>query len=130
MTTLFDAIPAHVKRSSTSRAAAESVVSITEAGRRAMLSAIKLAGEHGMTDAELETLLERPGNWIRPRRRELEKAGWIRDSGRTRPTTSGRMAVVWEEVKDAETSSPAGVPHPAQREGSGVASSPGGGGAV
>ena len=94
--TLFDQPPS-VKTSRTSRAAADSVISLTEAGRRAMLSMIRLAGEKGCTDAELEKLLERAGNWIRPRRRELEKAGLIRDSGRTRPTASGRQAVIWVE---------------------------------
>jgi hypothetical protein len=35
------------------------------------------------------------GSTERPRRRELEEAGWIRDSGRTRKTASGHDAIVW-----------------------------------
>lgn len=35
------------------------------------------------------------GDTERPRRRELQAAGFIADSGRTRLTPAGRAAVVW-----------------------------------
>lgn len=63
-------------------------------GRYRVLAAI--AGTvDGMTDQELEEclLMDRPtpGN----RRSELVAGGWVRDSGRTRPTRAKNPAVVW-----------------------------------
>lgn len=58
-------------------------------------------GTAGATLEELEVTLKIPGNTIRPRRQELEKRGLVVDSGRERPTSSGRSAIVWivpEEV--------------------------------
>lgn len=38
-----------------------------------------------------------------PRRLELERAGWLEDSGRRRPTTSGRGATVWVVPEEIAT---------------------------
>ena len=52
-------------------------------------------GEQGATDQELEVALDRPGNTLRPARREQVKLGIVVESGRTRRTRSGRRAIVW-----------------------------------
>lgn len=52
-------------------------------------------GSTGATLEELELTLKLAGNTIRPRRQELEKRGLVENSGRERPTTSGRSAIVW-----------------------------------
>lgn len=49
----------------------------------------------GATDEQLITRLDMPANTLRPRRRELQLVGRIKDSGRTSKTISGRDAVVW-----------------------------------
>lgn len=63
--------------------------------RLRVLEAIARAGDEGRTDAELEDRLgmlrPSPGN----RRGELVAGGWVRDSGRRRPTRTGSPAVVW-----------------------------------
>lgn len=79
----------------TERAAAWATMPRAGTQRLRVLLAIALAGDAGRTDEELELGLEMrrpsPGN----RRGELVAGGWVRDSGRTRPTTSGSPAVVW-----------------------------------
>ena len=49
----------------------------------------------GATDESIQLALNIPQNTERPRRRELELAGKIKDSGRTQRTKSGRKAVLW-----------------------------------
>lgn len=94
---LFDTppMPPAQRHSATSREAAAAVEPSAETLRRIVLSAIRGAGDTGLTDEEGQTLLEMTGNTYRPRRRECEQAGLVRDSGRTRSTRSGRKAVVW-----------------------------------
>lgn len=48
-----------------------------------------------MTDAEIQDALGLDGSTQRPRRRELEQAGLVFDSGERRATHTGRAAVVW-----------------------------------
>lgn len=63
--------------------------------RRKALDAI--AGSNGgMTDAELAAATETYLYTIAPRRSELLRSGWVRDSGRTRTSDHGRDAIVWE----------------------------------
>lgn len=56
---------------------------------------IKGRGGDGATDAEIQSALDMSGDTERPRRRELQQAGFIADSGQVRQTPSGRAAVVW-----------------------------------
>jgi hypothetical protein len=49
----------------------------------------------GATDEEIQLALDMPGNTERPRRRELQMAGKVFDSGTKRLTKTGRLAVVW-----------------------------------
>lgn len=62
--------------------------------RSLVLSAIKQSAD-GLTDEEGAERLGIESNSYRPRRKELEQAGLIRPSGRTRETRRGRKAVVW-----------------------------------
>lgn len=84
-----------VRGSATSEAAAESMEPEAGTLRAEVLNAIRRNTPPGLTDEELQEGLPMPANTERPRRRELERAGLIRDSGTTRPTKSGRQAVVW-----------------------------------
>ena len=53
----------------------------------------------GLTDEEIQAALGiNPPGTARARRVGLVASGLVRDSGRTRMTTSGRRAVVWEAV--------------------------------
>lgn len=63
--------------------------------RALVLGFLKAAGTWGATDDKIQRELDMPGNTERPRRRELEKAELIVDSGRRRPTASGKAAIVW-----------------------------------
>jgi hypothetical protein len=56
-------------------------------------NAIVAAG--GCTDAEGQGLTGIGGDTYRPRRVWLQDNGYIRDTGKTRPTPSGRLATVW-----------------------------------
>lgn len=49
----------------------------------------------GATDEELMDGTGIAPNTLRPRRRELQVMGRVKDSGTKRPTKSGRKAVVW-----------------------------------
>ncbi len=51
------------------------------------------------TDEEIADALDMNPNTQRPRRKELEEMGWIRDSGQRRKTRSGTRAIVWEYVE-------------------------------
>jgi hypothetical protein len=87
--------PGFVAGSTTSEAAAESVVGTAYTMRARVYAAIFGAGEYGFTDDELEVLLRMRGSTVRPRRRELVLKGLIADAGFTRVTRSGRQAVVY-----------------------------------
>lgn len=90
---LLNWIPAHQKHSPTSRAAAEAIKPCTGALHIQILD--YLEDMRGATDEEMQAGLDMAANTQRPRRRELQQAGLIVDSGRTRATRSGRQAVVW-----------------------------------
>lgn len=79
----------------TERAAALAAMPRTGTNRLRALAAIALAGRDGLTDHELA---ERTGIYlysVAPRRVELMKGGWVRDSGHRRETPNGTPAVVW-----------------------------------
>lgn len=94
MRTLFDDPPAQ-QHSATSVAAADGIKPTAARLREMVYDAIKDAGTHGLTDEQIQDALNMGGSTERPRRRELEQAGRIRDSGKTRLTKSGRKAAVW-----------------------------------
>lgn len=79
----------------TSEEAAAAILPRTETLRRAVLDAIRNAGDEGMTDEELQESLAMNPSTQRPRRIECVGLGLVKDSGRTRPTRSGRKATVW-----------------------------------
>lgn len=79
----------------TSRAAAQAILPKTGTLRRKVYDFIAWNRAFGATDGEIQAALDMAGSTERPRRKELEEAGWIRDSGRTRKTGSNRDAIVW-----------------------------------
>ena len=83
------------RHSATSRAAAISMLPKAGTKRAIVLDCINMWGVYGLTDDEGMMALHMDGSTYRPRRRELEFAGLVKDSGRCRPTRSGQMAVVW-----------------------------------
>ena len=83
------------RHSPTSRAAARQIEHRSATLKDRVLRCIESAGSHGMTDEEIQRALFMGGNTQRPRRRELEQACQISDSGRSRKNRSGRYATVW-----------------------------------
>jgi len=61
----------------------------------AVLKAIVDAGQGGLIDEEIPEKTHLRESTCRARRVELHQKGEIRDSGRTRPTSSGRQATIW-----------------------------------
>jgi len=82
----------------TSRAAAKAIEPCAQTLRWQVLGAIKRSLEYGCTDEEIQTQLGMNPSTQRPRRIELVSAGLVVDSGLTRPTASGRQAIVWRCV--------------------------------
>lgn len=85
--------------SDTAEAAAVAMLPIADTIRRKVYELLRAAGTDGLADHEIADLL--PGYaWssTRTRRKELQEAGLVVDSGRRRPTRSGRQAVVWVAV--------------------------------
>lgn len=79
--------------SATSRQAAESIQRHIGPLHRRILQWMEQ--NVGGTDEQIGDALNIPPNTFRPRRRELEKLGRIKDSGQTAKTKSGRDAIVW-----------------------------------
>ena len=90
--------PAH-NGTTTSREAAHAIKPHVSAQRSRVAVCIASAGPLGRTAQEIEEMLSLSGNTVRPRICELRENGVIRDSGRTRKSSSGRACVVWEFVK-------------------------------
>lgn len=63
--------------------------------RAKVLNFIRACGGDGATDEELQDETGLNPNTARPRRVELVRDGWIRDSGRRRKTRGGDEAIVW-----------------------------------
>jgi len=85
----------HQRHSETSTEAAEKAAGWTKSKRSWILARILEAGDFGRTDEELQNGLQLNPSTERPRRIELVALGLVEDSGRTRPTRSGRRAVIW-----------------------------------
>lgn len=69
--------------------------------RQKVLGAFIEADRAGATDEEVATTLQMRLYTAAPRRNELLRGGWIKDSGRVRPTTTGSPATVWELTEQA-----------------------------
>lgn len=93
---LFEPRPGIVGRRhpETAHEAAQAVTPRTGTQRRLILDWITRCGPAGATDFEIQQRLGLDGNTERPRRLELEQAGLIVNSGRTR-IHKGRRAIVW-----------------------------------
>ena len=86
--------PPSVRDSRTSAQAADGIRSGSARLRQQVLDLLR-ASPGGLTDEELQQRLEMNPSTQRPRRGELVALGLVVDSGRTRPTRSGRQATVW-----------------------------------
>lgn len=86
--------PSRGRADDTDRAAAYAVMPRTGTQRRRVLAAIALA-EDGLTDHELADATGLYLYSAAPRRTELLRGGWVRDSGIRRATPLGADAVVW-----------------------------------
>lgn len=95
LTMTFEAAP-YQAHSATSRASAAAVDggSKKDTDRAAIL--LLLAHTGPLTDEQIQTATGIEGNTERPRRRELQQAGLVRNSGHTAKTASGRNAFLWE----------------------------------
>ena len=90
------ASPAPAQRHSpTSIEAADVIAPKAGTLRRAVFDFLLGCGALGATDEDMQQGLDLNPSTQRPRRIELVRAGSVLDSGRTRPTASGRQAVVW-----------------------------------
>lgn len=85
----------HVWGSETSEAAAKSVEPHLGRMEAMVLKEITLAGDHGLTDDQIESITLLSHQSASARRRGLVLKGLVKDSGTRRKTRSGRSAVVW-----------------------------------
>ena len=79
----------------TSMAAWESILPQGPSIKRKIMGMLDFWAKEGCTVEEICDFLEGRHQTISARLVELERAGLIFDSGRTRPTSSGRQAVIW-----------------------------------
>lgn len=93
----YGGTPPHQRHSNTSREAAVKVASKSKTLREKVFAYLEARPE-GATDDEIQVDLDMQSDTERPRRRELQKAGRVVDSGYVRNTRSGRSAVVWKIV--------------------------------
>lgn len=84
----------HAKQS-TSRVAAGAVLPNTGTQRRMVYDAIVAKGEFGMCDHEIEVEVGLRIPSVCAARNSLMNDGWVYDSGKTRKTPQGHMAIVW-----------------------------------
>lgn len=90
-------LPPSQRHSATSIAAGESIKPQLSRLHKLVLDKLS-SSRFGETDESLMVLTGLPANTLRPRRRELQLKGKIKDSGQTRKTASGRAATVWVVV--------------------------------
>jgi hypothetical protein len=94
---LFLSSPAPAQRHSrTSLAAARAIEPSMNTDKLRVLMALREAGSRGMTDDELQVVLDLSGDTERPRRISLCEVGLVWASQEWRKTRSGRDAVVWK----------------------------------
>lgn len=92
---------AHQRHSATSKEAARKAEGRTPTQRQRVLVCLRMQPA-GLTDEEMQDLLQMNPSAQRPRRVELLDAKLVRDSGRRRKTKSGRWATVWVAVVGGE----------------------------
>ena len=85
----------------TSHAAYASMKPNLGATQRRILGHLVAMAETGGTDSEIQLALGLSGDSQRPRRKELQRAGLVEDSGQVRQTPAGRLAVVWKATAAA-----------------------------
>ena len=90
--------PAH-NGTATSNEAAVRIEPAAGTLRALVLDFLIAQSAHGATDEEMQTACKINANTQRPRRQELERGGWIRRTDRTRPTASGRDAVIYVAIE-------------------------------
>lgn len=84
----------HQKHSPTSKASADSVKKKIGPLHQRILDWL-IANPAGGTDEQIGFDIDMAANTFRPRRRELQLMGRIKDSGRSASTQSGRSAAIW-----------------------------------
>ena len=100
----------------TRREAAERIAPFVHDQRGAVLAFVRAQGRRGAIDQEITEALGICADSCRGRRVELVQAGKLVDSEQRRPTRSGRRAVCWIAVDQAETSErPAAGDRPSTR---------------
>lgn len=82
----------------TSEEAAERIEPSVETLRGKVLRFVRSCGDNGATDEEVQDALSMNPSTERPRRIELERLGFVQDSGKIRLTRSNRKAVVWKSI--------------------------------
>lgn len=88
-------LPPHQRHSAPSREAASKVKKDAKTLRQMVLEYLEGCGSRGATDDEIQEALSMEGSTERPRRVELQRLGYVIDSGRLRKTRSNRSATVW-----------------------------------
>ena len=83
--------------SDTSVAAAVAIAPVTGTLQAQVLDLLTVCGP--MTDEQMQEAMCLNPSTQRPRRIELMRAGFVRDSGQRGQTLSGRVAVLWEVVE-------------------------------
>jgi len=102
--------PAIAVRPETSRKAAQKIRPRIGRLQARVFEFIRDRGPLGVTDEELVESLNMSPNTLRPRRVELRNIGAIIDSGRRRPTRSGRDAAIWILAKGERTPGASVIP--------------------
>ena len=93
---MYGGLPPHQKHADTSKAAALALdESQRHTQRGAVLRYLMQLSQAGATDEEMQLNIPMKPNTQRPRRRELEQAGLVADSGKQRRVISGLFATVW-----------------------------------
>jgi hypothetical protein len=95
---LFTQRAPSVNGSITSAKAADSLGPATLNALQRQVLALLQATPGGLTDEEMQRLLEMNPSTQRPRRIELARRGLVVEAG-TRRTASGRMATTWRSAK-------------------------------
>lgn len=79
----------------TSKSAALEVMPRSGTQRMKVLEFIATCEDEGATDEDVRVCLDMRYSSENARRLELVEGGWVKDSGRTRPTDTGNQATVW-----------------------------------